>query len=308
MPNASVASRCIGGINIQVVGLEELIQNNRQFPVAVLFILHGRNETYLYQIANAVIDQSDMMRLEARQRDPLIVILDQRNHGDRIVDPQRSKSWKEDGSIKVVNGKIDPQSLDNISHPFDTFTTFTGTAADVSFLITHLQACLFPNDEKIIDKWMVTGFSLGAHATWRVGAHDPRVTLLIPVAGTPTYLTHLRHQATSKGIPLAPPFLPKPLEREIERTQLRVNNFKGKDIKVLVGEDDKTVGFEESGCKSFLYDELAPANVCRTLDLMVQPKTGHVFTDEMVEDVKYFVYMRALVRTDWNPSTLRYGQ
>lgn len=42
MPEASVTSRCIGGIAVQVIGLEELARENSRLPVGVLFVLHGR--------------------------------------------------------------------------------------------------------------------------------------------------------------------------------------------------------------------------------------------------------------------------
>ena len=43
-----------------------------------------------------------------------------------------------------------------------------GTAHDVSFLIDFLPAYLFPNEERTISQWLVTGISLGGHSTWIV--------------------------------------------------------------------------------------------------------------------------------------------
>jgi hypothetical protein len=36
-----------------------------------------------------------------------------------------------------------------------------GTARDISFLVDFLPSYLFPNGEKVIEKYGVTGFSLG---------------------------------------------------------------------------------------------------------------------------------------------------
>ena len=45
-------------------------------------------------------------------------------------------------------------------------TRTAGTAQDVSFLIDFLSSYLFPNDERTISQWLVTGISLGGHSTW----------------------------------------------------------------------------------------------------------------------------------------------
>lgn len=53
-------------------------------------------------------------------------------------------------------------------------STLAGTAQDVSFLIDFLPAYLFPNDERTVSQWLVSGISLGGHASWitlRNGAH-----------------------------------------------------------------------------------------------------------------------------------------
>lgn len=39
-----------------------------------------------------------------------------------------------------------------------------GTARDISFLIDFIPAYLFPNGEKVIEKFAVTGISLGGES------------------------------------------------------------------------------------------------------------------------------------------------
>ncbi|KAF8601525.1 hypothetical protein BDV93DRAFT_524696 [Ceratobasidium sp. AG-I] len=299
MPEASVTSRCIGGIAIQVVGLEELVRENSRLPVGVLFVLHGRYENakkpYLYQIANSALAEAESHASEERARELLVVVVEQRNHGDRVVERQRNEGWKEKGAIKTIDGKVDPDSLDNISHLHDMYTLYTGTVTDVSFLMTHLQPKLFPNDDRTIDKWMVMGFSLGAHATWHIAAHDPRVSLLIPIAGTPAYLTHLGRRAAGVGIPLTPPYLPNSLKQEIERAQPQVDSFKNKEILALAGADDHSVSFVKSGAKAFV-DQLQEAGVCRSLEVWVQPKIAHECTVEMIKHATDFIWAKGLSR------------
>ncbi|ELU45163.1 alpha/beta hydrolase family domain-containing protein [Rhizoctonia solani AG-1 IA] len=276
MAEYSITNLSIGGIPIQVVGLKELKAPNE--PVGILFLLHGRlgssKQKYLMRIATSVLSEA-ASRPKERAREVIVIILDQRNHG-----------WKETGQVALLpDGQVDPQSLDNISHLHDMYTLYTGTVHDVSFLITHLEPLLFPHDERTIDKWMVMGISLGGHASWHIGTHDPRVSLVVPVIGSPSYLTLFQHRAEGLGLALAPPYLPASLRREMERATPRVDAFKGKDVLVMSGADDMLVPFEESGSREFTQ-RLKDAAICRTLEVWVQPETGHTCSIEMIDRAK----------------------
>ncbi|KAH7345620.1 Alpha/Beta hydrolase protein [Rhizoctonia solani] len=286
MTEFSKTDLSIGGIPIQVAGLKELSAPTSE-PVGVLFLLHGRlgssKQTYLMRIANLVLNEA-ASRPKERARELIVIILDQRNHGARTVDPDRNQGWKETGEIaRLSNGQVDPKSLDNISHLHDMYTLYTGTVNDVSFLITHLQPLLFPHDERTIDKWMVMGISLGGHASWHIGTHDPRTSLLIPIIGSPH--------------PLAPPYLPASLKREMERATPRVEAFRGKDVLVMSGAEDTLVPFEESGSREFTQ-RLADAGVCRSLEVWVQPETGHTCSVEMINRAKDFIWTNGIQRND----------
>ncbi|KAF8601524.1 alpha/beta-hydrolase [Ceratobasidium sp. AG-I] len=300
MSEASITNRNIGGIAVQVIGLEELVRRNSQLPVGVLFVLHGRygnaKEKYLYRIANSVLTEAASHAPEEQDRDLLVVLVDQRNHGDRVVDGKRNEGWNDSGNIKAAaNGQADPQSLDNISHLHDMYALYAGTVADVSFLISHLEPLLFPNDERTIDKWMLAGISLGGHGAWHIGAHDPRVSLLVPIIGSPSYLTLLGHRAAGLGIPFAPPYLPNSLKRELERAQPKIDDFRDKDVLVLSGAEDTLVPYDEGGSKAFV-DRLKEAGVCRTLDVWVQPGAEHECTEEMIKRTTEFIWAKGLRR------------
>ncbi|QRV81961.1 hypothetical protein RhiJN_09976 [Ceratobasidium sp. AG-Ba] len=315
MSTASSKGFTIGGIGIHVVGLEELGNRQKQHtepvPIGVLFLLHGRlgnaKEKYLGRIANMVLAETEIHPPEERMRELLVVILDQRNHGDRVVDPKRNLGWSDDRRAKTTaDGKLDIQSLDNLSHLHDMYSLYTGTVNDVSFLVAHLQPLLFPYDEQKIDKWMVMGISLGGHAAWHIGAHDPRISLLIPVVGSPSYLTLLNNRAAGLGLPLESPYLPNSLKKEIERATPKVEDFRGKDVLVLSGAEDKLVAFKESGSEKFVQ-QLQEAGVCQALQVWVQPGIGHACTDEMMERAKNFIWEKSVLRTTANrtaPSVL----
>jgi hypothetical protein len=129
------------------------------------------------------------------------------------------------------------------------------------------------------------GISLGGHASWHIGAHDPRISLLIPVIGSPSYLTLFKHRANSIGLSLGPPYLPGSLKREMERAQPKVEAYRGKDVLVMSGADDTLVPFNESGSKEFT-ERLAESGVCKSLEVWVQPNTGHTCSSEMVMRAK----------------------
>lgn len=129
------------------------------------------------------------------------------------------------------------------------------------------------------------GISLGGHASWHLGAHDPRVSLLIPIIGSPAYLTLFQHRADGLGLSLVPPYLPESLKREMKRAQPTAEAFKGKDVLVMSGAVDSLVPFPESGSKDFT-ERLAETGVCKSLEVWVQPETGHTCTREMVVRAK----------------------
>jgi dipeptidyl aminopeptidase/acylaminoacyl peptidase len=129
------------------------------------------------------------------------------------------------------------------------------------------------------------GISLGGHASWHIGTHDTRISLLIPVIGSPSYLTLFQYRADGLGLLLAPPYLPASLRREMERTSPRVEAFRGKDILVMSGAEDKLVPFNESGSREFTR-RLKDSGICRTLEVWVQPETGHACSNEMIDRAK----------------------
>ena len=43
-----------------------------------------------------------------------------------------------------------------------------GDAKDASFLIDFLPSYVFPNDERQITNWTISGRSMGGHAAWHV--------------------------------------------------------------------------------------------------------------------------------------------
>lgn len=54
-----------------------------------------------------------------------------------------------------------------------------GASLDVSFLMDFLPSYLFPNEERTISQWLISGISLGGHATWII-LKDGKIPRLLP--------------------------------------------------------------------------------------------------------------------------------
>ena len=133
----------VGGIPLAVYGLPALsVPASSSSGLAVLFLLHGRGEdsqiAYIAQLATKLVESARDKRAQVspigaagtaattakRAKDLLVVTFDQRNHGHRLVDPERNMSWMEAGRkrAKVRQEKgMAAHDLDNENHAYDMF-------------------------------------------------------------------------------------------------------------------------------------------------------------------------------------------
>ncbi len=77
-----------------------------------------------------------------------------------------------------------------------------GASLDVSFLIDFLPSYLFPNEERTISQWLISGISLGGHSTWIIlkdGKNAPTPTL--PCKSRPHTHTGTRRAEDPLGHP-----------------------------------------------------------------------------------------------------------
>jgi pimeloyl-ACP methyl ester carboxylesterase len=156
----------IAGIVVTIYGLEELPATKDN--VTCLWLLHGRGDTQdsMSFVAAAMIKAWNSKK-QASDSSLICVCFDQRNHGSRMIDNKANESW---------NGG-------NPTHGPDMYSLFSGTAQDVSQLISLMPAYLpFRPTNHICG-----GVSLGAHATWHAILHDPRITAAIIIIGCADY-------------------------------------------------------------------------------------------------------------------------
>ncbi|KAI9719040.1 MAG: hypothetical protein M1812_003670 [Candelaria pacifica] len=176
-PPAPVSSKTytIAGILTTVYGLDELQPSIQE--VACLWLLHSRlaTKSSMDPIAAAIIGDWNRRLQDGKAgqtpKGLIAASFDQRNHGSREVDSARNGSWR-DG---------------NPTHAVDMFSIYHGTAMDTSLLLTYLSSYVFPQNENMISTNLVLGVSLGGHAAWHCLLHEPGISAVVVVIGSPDF-------------------------------------------------------------------------------------------------------------------------
>ncbi|KAF9067221.1 Alpha/Beta hydrolase protein [Rhodocollybia butyracea] len=259
-------------------------------PLFILFFLHGRGGKADDLEPNIkIIFENIASSAKVLDKDLLVVTLDHRNHGGRLIDEKANFGWDED------------ETKSNPRHAIDMYAIQEGSMRDVSFLIDYLPAYLFPESERKISGWGLAGVSLGGHSTWESLTKEPRITVGVPIIGCPDYLKLMSGRAAKYGISVdesGNKYFPKSLLRVIkERGALSTpyfvedssNPFYGKRILILSGAEDPLVPWSAS--QSFVEKlRVGPAGIKK---VVVQPDTGHKFSPEMV--VEMSVWLRDVI-------------
>lgn len=189
-----------------------------------------------------------------------------------------------------------------------------GTAQDVSFLIDHVPAYLYPSGERTIAEWGMSGISLGGHSTWIAltrgmnyslrmtlymsisltpSVTEPRLNIAIPIIGCPDYVKLISQRAQLSGLPFAPPHYPPQLKAYVDaydpasfpfRTKDGPNPFLGRKILVLSGAKDTLVPWTAS--KEFI-DGLEVGDGEK--QIFLEENAGHECTPVMVQKAAVFV-------------------
>ncbi|KAI1786769.1 Alpha/Beta hydrolase protein [Ganoderma leucocontextum] len=294
----------IAGITLNVFALDGADSAGSESaspkPVAILFLLHGRmsRADHIELVAKAFLDEVSTLRRDPDQagkeaHDLWVVTFDQRNHGSRLVDSQANQAWSKD------------PNKSNIRHAIDMYAIQTGASSDVSFLIDFLPSYLFPNEERIISQWLISGISLGGHSTWIILKDEPRIRLGIPIIGCPDYLALMSSRAEESGVPIEPPYFPKSFLEYLKRhdpanvpyaASDKTNPFRGKKILVLSGKEDMLVPWTAS--QAFVEKLNVGEEEGGIKQVFVEPGIGHACSPAMVKEAVRFLWDNALTKSD----------
>ena len=106
----------VGGLPVQVFGLDA-VSPPSPHGLAVLFLCHGRfgcaADPKIAAFATSLVTHARAELAKAPGKDLLVVTFDQRNHGQRVVDQTRNKSWRDHGEVA---------ELENVSHATDMYS------------------------------------------------------------------------------------------------------------------------------------------------------------------------------------------
>ncbi|OWZ39271.1 hypothetical protein J010_04030 [Cryptococcus neoformans] len=274
----------ISGLPIQVYGLHEVKESRR--PLAVMIASHGRmnSKKHMKFFAQGILGELSKKNDKERLRDLIVVTFDQRNHGDRIVDKNSNLSFDE-----------------NPKHLIDMAATIEGGCHDVSLIMDFLAPILFPNGEKTVESFVITGISLGGHVTWKLLHDDPRVQIGIPIIGLPfeSFPIYLRDRALSQGFKWEPPLYPSSLKSFIEPERNPVveqQKYSGKKILSLHGKEDRLVPYgkgerELRQIEKWVEEDKSQGGVCA---IDVQDDVGHVCSIQMLRKAAEWTWIYAL--------------
>jgi S-formylglutathione hydrolase FrmB len=155
----------VGGLSVFAVRADPTVPSAQ--PLRALFLLHGRTGS----LSNVLRNASDLARRARARHVPLIVlIVEQRNHGQRMLDSQ-------------LNG---PMSGDGL----EMFANLIGTAHDASFVMDVLPVKLSARGERV-SHWGVAGISMGGHSSLVLAARDARLRVAASLIGCGDYASLL---------------------------------------------------------------------------------------------------------------------
>jgi len=291
MTSVSKQVLAVGGIAVNV--FTESQPAEPSLPPAILFFVHGRLESaekYEPRIHQIFSNIDSVSNGTNRARNLIVVTLDQRNHGTRLLNAKQNDMWN----------RNDPEKH-NETHAVDMYAIQVGTARDISYLIDFLPAYLFPYGlgpgHEI--EWLIAGVSLGGHATWLVLRNEPRVNIGIPIIGCADYLSMIKKRAENYKVDFRPPLFPDHMRKLIAQFDPAAaphpstsgeNPFLGKKILALSGGKDPLVPFDPM--REFFQNLNVGSGGIK--QVIIEPETPHAYTDSMALELSKFVWEHAL--------------
>jgi dipeptidyl aminopeptidase/acylaminoacyl peptidase len=236
----------VGGIEVHIVGYQP-----GQEARPVVFYTHGRT--------GAIDPRSPQLR-ELAEAGFVVVALDQRNHGRRLIYQRLNQDW-------------------NADIPSAMYAIMLGTAMDVSLLIDMMPAQLGLEMPRI----GMTGGSLGGHVTLLAMAMDERISVGGAMVPSGDYRQLMELRAESRQTPAEdwPEYYPAALNAAVRKFDPLHNAkaYSDRPLLLTCGGADPLVPPQTA--RSF-YDAVKP---CYTkpdrLKLSVYDGVGHDVTPDI---------------------------
>ncbi|KAF4120038.1 hypothetical protein GMORB2_3449 [Geosmithia morbida] len=182
-PTVSVKTVPMGGLLVDVYGLEELPAGPS--PVTCLWLLHPRMRTRarMQDIASRVIDAYNNRMAESSASPPrglVALAFDMPNHGTRLVSEQANKAWNQGNEL----------------HAIDMVAGIKGARNDMSGLMDVVGGYL----DRKVDEHVCLGWSLGGHAVWQAWLAERRLHAAVAIVGCPDFIGLMRDRAKTSDL------------------------------------------------------------------------------------------------------------
>lgn len=166
-PTVSVKTITMGGLLVDVYGLEELPAPT--VPTTCLWLLHPRTRTRarMADIASRVIHAYNASGKQTG-RGLVALAFDMPNHGSRLVSDEANTAWAQGNSL----------------HAVDMVAGVKGGRSDMSNLMDVVGGYISHE----VDEHVVLGWSLGGHAVWQAWLAEPRIHAAVAVVGCPDFI------------------------------------------------------------------------------------------------------------------------
>ncbi|KAH8548238.1 Alpha/Beta hydrolase protein [Umbelopsis sp. PMI_123] len=273
----------VGGIKLNIFGLEQYNTKQENCPVSVVFSLHGRlqNSETMNEINEALSALNSKPSRDAASRTHLLVVsFDHANHGSRLVDNSKNLAWKD-------------TEYDNETHAMDMWSFQKAAADTVSLLIDLLEFYIFPEQDSKIVQYGVLGFSLGGHASYLASSKDSRLSLCIALVGCADYEALLKHRASSLNLPSQAPYLPERFLTNIVRKSDTIHhpdNLFTTKLLMINGAQDNVV---PAKCNTKFVEKVRTSHKGvegKDWQWIVLPDLGHEWSPEMIQSCKQWCF------------------
>ncbi|KAK5657360.1 hypothetical protein OQA88_3426 [Cercophora sp. LCS_1] len=306
-PSVSLTTLPISGLLVDIHGLSELAPSATR--ITCLWLHHPRGTTKARMVDIAARAVYEWNKSPSASRTGLIALAwDQRNHGTRLIHEVSNESWKKG----------------NETHAQDMFGMVSGAVVDQGILLDAVGGYLFrERRDRVIDRHLALGVSLGGHSVWQTIFREERVRAGVMVVACPDYMCLMEERAKRSKLATCqegaflgsrdfPPelvaacekFDPKALlfgtapvggTAEEARAALEKKvggRLDGKSFLICSGEDDKLVPYARG--KAFIEWFVNTAEPWRrdhdvSIENHVYAGVGHWFDEKMAIDAVRFI-------------------
>lgn len=254
-----------------------------------MYLLHQRNGNYMNTQTIAFDSVNHFNRLKKNDDQLICITFDLINHGKRLFDPKKNRSWKSG----------------NENHASDIDWIISTTVIDLVKIINEVPKKLSLNEiinqnKKNLNVCKInilSGYSLGAHIAFRFSkSHPEMINILNPVIGTPNLSSLFIYRLLGDKFPI-PQIINMEYDQMFKNEEEKKKNYtysvhnslKKTDIEFQNSDYlNHLKVFSVFGSKDKLVPQVLSNQWIKQVEKNTESKTfiqdvGHIVTKEMIE-------------------------